>query len=106
MNTLSTSVRDYLKEIFDTQSKLKAITLCRNGILNPNAGKFKLTSLLDLFIFIRSFVLDLNVIVGYQTLLQYFLRHLNERPNESFLDDVDEVILDVLSNKMFYINLY
>jgi hypothetical protein len=32
-------VRDYLKEIFDTQSKSKAITLCRNGILNPNAGK-------------------------------------------------------------------
>ncbi|CAF1021461.1 unnamed protein product, partial [Adineta ricciae] len=71
LNTLSTSVRDYLKEIFDTQSKLKAIVLCRNGILNPNA--------------------DLNVIVGYQTLLQYFLRHLNERPNESFLDDVDEL---------------
>jgi hypothetical protein len=42
LNTLSTSVRDYLNEIFDTQSKLKAITLCRNGIINPHAGKKKL----------------------------------------------------------------
>ncbi|CAF1295956.1 unnamed protein product [Adineta steineri] len=71
LNALSTSVRDYLKEIFDTQSKLKAITLCRNGILNPNA--------------------DINGIVGYQTLLQYFLRNLDELPNESFLNDVDEL---------------
>jgi hypothetical protein len=39
LNTLPTSVRDYLNEIFDTQSKLKAITLCRSGIINPHAGK-------------------------------------------------------------------
>ncbi|UJR27775.1 hypothetical protein I4U23_009047 [Adineta vaga] len=71
LNALSSSVRAYLKEIFDTQSKLKAITLCRNGLLNPNA--------------------DINGIVGYQTLLQYFLRHLDERPTDSFLHDIDEL---------------
>ena len=38
LSLLSTAVRDYLNEIFDTQSKLKAIALCRNGITNPNAG--------------------------------------------------------------------
>ncbi len=89
INLLATSVRDYLKEIFDTQSKLKAITLCRNGILNPNAGKTKRKFLFfDNFIM---FILDINGIVGYQTLLQYFLRNLDERPNNAFLDEVDEV---------------
>ncbi|CAF0734833.1 unnamed protein product [Rotaria sordida] len=71
LNTLPTSVKDYLNEIFDIQSKLKAITLCRNGILNPNA--------------------DIQSIVGYQVLLQYFLRNLDERPDDSFLDEVDEL---------------
>jgi len=37
------------------------------------------------------FILDINGIVGYQTLLQYFLRNLDERPNDAFLDEVDEV---------------
>jgi hypothetical protein len=35
--------------------------------------------------------LDTNVIVGYQIFLQYLLRNLDERPNDSFLDDVDTV---------------
>ncbi|CAF3434189.1 unnamed protein product [Rotaria sp. Silwood1] len=71
LNTLSTSVKEYLDEIFDMQSKLKAITLCRNNLLNPNA--------------------DIHSITGYQILLQYFLRNLDERPNDSFLDEVDEL---------------
>ncbi|CAF4532713.1 unnamed protein product [Rotaria sp. Silwood2] len=71
LNTLPTSVKEYLNEIFDMQSKLKAITLCRNGILNPNA--------------------DIHGITGYQVLLQYFLRNLDERPNDSFLDEVDDL---------------
>ncbi len=37
------------------------------------------------------FILDINGIVGYQTLLQYFLRNLDERSNDTFLDEVDEV---------------
>ncbi|CAF4581072.1 unnamed protein product, partial [Rotaria sp. Silwood1] len=71
LNTLSTSVKEYLDEIFDMQSKLKAITLCRNNLLNPNA--------------------DIHSITGYQILLQYFLRNLDERPNDSFLDEIDEL---------------
>lgn len=39
LNTLPSAVRAYFDEIFDTQSKLKAIALCRKGILNTNAGK-------------------------------------------------------------------
>jgi hypothetical protein len=69
LNILPISVRDYFNEIFDIQSKLKAITLCRNGIINPNA--------------------DINGIIGYQILLQYLLRNLNEKPDDSFLADVD-----------------
>ncbi|CAF3328330.1 unnamed protein product [Rotaria socialis] len=71
LNALPTSVKENLKEIFDTQAKLKGITLCRTAILNPNA--------------------DVHGIVGYQVLLQYFLRNLHERPNDSFLDDVDDL---------------
>lgn len=39
LNTFPSSVRAYFDEIFDTQSKLKAIALCRKGILTANAGK-------------------------------------------------------------------
>ena len=94
MNTLPTSVRDYLKEIFDAPSKLKAITLCRNGILHQNAGKRKYISLV--FTDFMVFILDNNGIVGYQTLLQYFLRNLDGPLNQSFLDEVDEVKIDSL----------
>ena len=38
LNVLAKSVKEYLKEIFDINSKLQAIALCRNRILNPNAG--------------------------------------------------------------------
>jgi len=70
LNTLSPAVRDYLDEIFDTQSKLKAIALCRKGIVNQHT--------------------DNKGVVGYQVLLQYLLRSLKEQPDSSFLDDLDE----------------
>jgi hypothetical protein len=40
--------------------------------------------------------LDINVIVGYQILLQYLLRNLDEQPNDSFFDDVDGVNKDFI----------
>jgi hypothetical protein len=40
--------------------------------------------------------LDINVIVGYQILLQYLLRNLDEQPNNSFFDDVDGVNKDFI----------
>ena len=35
--------------------------------------------------------LEINIVGGYQILLQYLLRNLNEQPDKSFLNDVDEV---------------
>jgi hypothetical protein len=40
---------------------------------------------------LKSFSLEVNFIAGYQVLLQYFLRQLDERPSEAFLTDIDEV---------------
>ena len=40
-------------------------------------------------------MLDINVIIGYQTLLQYFLRNLDEESTDSILQDTDKVGLHV-----------
>lgn len=72
ISSLSTAVRKYLDEIFDnTKSKLKAVTLCRNGMLKPNTNE--------------------KIVTAYQVLLQYLLRYIREQPGNAFLDDIDEL---------------
>ncbi|CAF0783617.1 unnamed protein product [Didymodactylos carnosus] len=70
MNALKSPVRDFLSKNFKQQSILKAIKICRESLLNTSS--------------------DSSAIVGYQVLLQFFIRHITDQ-SDRILNDVDTV---------------